>query len=57
MSKKYKGYWSFAPMDECTTHVVEATNEDEAVEKLITWAFAHKSIVDEPMDFEIEELA
>ena len=43
-------------MPECTTHVVEANNEDEAIEKLIAWAFAHKSSVDEPMDFEVEVL-
>lgn len=54
--KIYKGYWSFAPLDECTTHMVEANNEDEATEKLIEWAFAHKDCVDEPMDFEVEEL-
>ena len=54
--KYYRGFWSFAPMPECTTHVVEANNEDEAVEMLIVWAFAHRNCVDEPMDFEVEEL-
>lgn len=56
MSKYFRGFWSFAPMGECTTQIVEASNEDEAVEKLIEWALAHQSIVDEPMDFEVEEL-
>jgi hypothetical protein len=56
MSKYYRGFWSFAPLDECTTHMVEANNEDEAVEKLIAWALANKGCVDEPMDFEVEEL-
>lgn len=56
MSKYYRGFWSFAPLPECTTYAVEANNEDEAIEKLTKWAFAHKSIVDEPMDFEVEEL-
>jgi hypothetical protein len=56
MSKHYRGFWSFAPLDECTTHMVEANNEDEAIEKLIEWAFAHKGCVDEPLDFEVEEL-
>jgi len=54
--KRFRGYWSFAPMPECTTHVVEAHDEDEAVEKLIAWALAHQSIVDEPMDFEVTEV-
>lgn len=54
--KKYKGYWSFAPMPECTTYVVEAHDEDEAVVKLIAWAFAHQGIVDEPMDFDVKEI-
>ena len=55
--KTYKGYWSFAPLDECTTHTVQANTEDEAVELLIAWALAHQSMVDQPMDFEIEQLA
>jgi hypothetical protein len=54
--KKYKGFWTFTPMPECTTHVVEANNEDEAVEKLIAWAFAHQGCVDEPMDFDVKEI-
>ena len=54
--KYYRGFWSFAPVPECTTHIVEANNEEEAVEKLIKWALAHQGIVDEPMDFEVEEL-
>lgn len=53
---KFRGYWSFAPMDECTTHTIEAKNEDEAVEKLAEWAHAHRNWVDEPWDFEVEEL-
>lgn len=56
MSKYYRGFWSFAPLDECTTHVVEANNANEAVEKLIAWASANRGCVDEPMDFEVEEL-
>ena len=54
---KYKGYWSFAPVSEMTTHTVEAHTEDEAVELLMAWAFKHTSILDEPCDFEIEQLA
>lgn len=54
--RKFIGYWSFALLGEPTTHVVEANNEEEATEMLITWAFAHKGCVDEPMDFEVEEL-
>ena len=42
-------------MDECTTHVVEANSEEEAVDKLAEWAFTHRNCVDEPWDFEIEE--
>lgn len=57
MSKYFRGFWSFAPMSECITHAVEASNEDEAIEKLIKWALAHRNYVDEPMDFEVEELA
>ena len=56
MSKYYRGFWSFAPLPECTTHTVEANNEDEAVEKLIEWACTHRNCVDEPMDFEVKEL-
>ena len=56
MSKYYRGFWSFAPLDECTTHMVEANNEDEAVEMLGAWACTHRNCVDEPWDFEIEEL-
>ena len=52
--KKYKGYWSFAPLEEMTTHTVLARTEDEAVEKLIAWAMEHRSSVDEPCDFEVE---
>jgi hypothetical protein len=54
--KKYKGYWNFTPMPECTTHIVKANNEDEAVDKLIAWAFEHQGIVDEPMDFDVKEI-
>lgn len=56
MSKYYRGFWSFAPLDECTTHMVEANNEEEAVEMLIAWALENQGYVDEPMDFEVEEL-
>ena len=52
----YKGSWSFAPLPEMTTHVVEANTEDEAIEMLGTWAYAHQNCVDEPWDFEVEEL-
>lgn len=55
--KQFKGLWSFAPMWEYTTHIVEANNEDEAVEKLVKWAFEHRNCVDEPWDFEVVELA
>lgn len=56
MSKHYRGFWNFAPLPECTTHVVEANTEDEAVELLGSWACAHRNCVDEPWDFEVEEL-
>ena len=56
MSKFYRGFWSFAPLPEPTTHMVEANNEDEAVEKLAEWAYVHRHYVDEPWDFEVEEL-
>ena len=56
MSKYYRGFWSFAPLPEMTTYVVEANNEDEAIELLGTWAYAHQNCVDEPWDFEVEEL-
>ena len=56
MSKYYRGFWSFAPLPEPTTYAVWANNEEEAIEKLSSWAFSHQSIVDEPMDFEVEEL-
>ena len=56
MSKYYRGFWSFAPLPEMTTYVVEANNEDEAIEMLGTWAYAHQNCVDEPWDFGIEEL-
>lgn len=56
MSKYYRGFWNFAPLPECTDHTVMANNEDEATELLTAWAFAHRNCVDEPMDFEIEEL-
>lgn len=56
MSKYYRGFWSFAPLPEMTTNVVEANNEDEAIELLGTWAYAHQNCVDEPWDFEVEEL-
>ena len=56
MSKYYRGFWSFAPLHECTTHMVEANNEDEAIQKLAEWAYLHKHCVDEPWDFEVEEL-
>lgn len=54
---KYKGYWSFCPMSEMTTYTVEAHTEEEAVEMLIAWAYQHRSIVDEPCDFHLEQLA
>ena len=53
----YKGYWSFCPVSEMTTHTVQANTEDEAIELLIAWALAHQSILDEPMDFEVEQIA
>jgi hypothetical protein len=56
MSKYYRGFWSFAPLDEPTTYVVEANTEDEANELLGAWACAHQNCVDEPWDFEVEEL-
>lgn len=56
MSKYYRGFWSFAPLPEMTTYVVEANTEDEAIEMLGTWAYAHQNYVDEPWDFEVEEL-
>jgi hypothetical protein len=56
MSKYYRGFWSFAPLPEYTTHMVEANNEDEAIAKLGVWACEHKNCVDEPWDFEVEEL-
>jgi hypothetical protein len=52
--KHYKGYWSFAPMPEMTTHIVEAENYDEAETKLIAWARAHRGYVDCPFDVQIE---
>ena len=55
-TNRYKGYWSFCPVQEMTTHIVEADTEDEAVELLTAWAFKNRSILDEPCDFEVERL-
>lgn len=56
MSKYYRGFWSFAPLDEPTIHMVEASTENEACELLGAWACVHRNYVDEPWDFEVEEL-
>ena len=52
----YKGIWSFAPLSQPTTYVVEANNEEEATEMLGAWACEHRNYIDEPWDFEVEEL-
>ena len=52
--KHYKGYWSFAPMPDSTTHIVEAENYDKAYDKLVEWARAHRGYVDCPFDVQIE---
>lgn len=53
-TKQYKGFWSFAPI--WTTHIVEASNENEAVAKLTAWALEHEGCVDNPLDFEVKEV-
>lgn len=55
-TNRYKGYWSFCPMNEMTTHIVEADTEDDAIELLMAWACQHRSILDDPCDFEVERL-
>jgi hypothetical protein len=54
MKKLYKGYWSFAPSDECITYTVRAHNEDEAWALLVQWAMRHNGLVDNPTDVEVE---
>ena len=53
----YKGSWTFAPMSENTIRIAMADNEAEAVERLTAWALEHKSAVDNPHDFELEQLS
>jgi hypothetical protein len=53
----YKGSWNFAPMPEDTICIAMAENEEEAVERLTAWALEHKSAVDNPHDFELEQLS
>ena len=52
----YKGYWSFAPIAEGTSHIVEADSYESAVGQLLAWGCAHQSIVDHPFDFQVRHL-
>ena len=51
---RYKGYWSFAPVREMTTHTVEAPDIFTAYRLLTAWGSAHKDVVDYPFDFEVQ---
>ena len=53
---QYIGTWNFAPLDEPITHTVEATRDNDAYKLLLKWAYEHKDIVDDPMDFYVEKV-
>lgn len=52
----YKGTWSLA-MSENTIQIAMADNEGEAVERLTAWVLENKPAVDNPYDFEVEQVS